>query len=1639
MKTLSQRSLYVFFLLFSFAAFAQDAVIPPESVEASDEDTAMAAAARIGGSVNVAIELTDEPSAVIYARVIAQNTPPNRPVDPATRGNANSAAKKHLGVIKKAQEAVLAALQEPSIDAKIFFTTQRTFNGFGATVAADRIDRIRDIPGVKSVHLIAPQTVDLAGSVPFINAPAAWVAGLGSNHGENIRVGVIDTGIDYLHTNFGGPGSGYGANNTTVIGDTPGYFPGTKVVGGWDFAGDNYDAGTAGHTVPVPDPDPMDCAGHGSHVAGIIGGSGVRSDGSTYPGPYDGTTPFSTLKIGPGVAPNVQLYALRVFGCSGSTALTTAAIDWAVDPNRDGDFSDHLDVINMSLGSPLGSPFDSSTIASENASLAGVIVVAAAGNNGDTHYIVSAPGTSARTITVAASQDNGFPAMRVNAPASIAGLKPIGKASGWGVPLTDPGVTAPVVATVPNDACNTITNVAAVAGKIAFIDRGGTAPGGAACGFELKAKNAQNAGAVGVIIGNVTSSAAPNQIPITMGSGGIGGVTIPAVEMGLDQANEIRANVGSGTVNATLLRSATTSLPAAGDLTASFSSRGIRRVDSLLKPDISAPGVSVDSTLALSGIESTELSGTSMATPHMAGTMALLRQLHPDWSVEELKALVMNTATHDLFLNVNQTPPRYATARIGAGRVDLATASSGNVVAMNTDGNGSVGVSFGFLQVLGSGTWTKTIQVVNKGAVTQTYAVSLAPLTNLPGVSYSLPDGASLTAPAGGTATLHVQLSATASAMRHTLDPTMTTQQASTSGALNNRQYLTEQTGYVVLTPGSGPTLRVPVHAVLRPASAMGTTQTAILMTAPAATTTINLSGTQINSGGATSTDERSLVTTLELNATSPDQGSTDPARRAVDIRNVGIASDAKQRGTVTGSGIFFGISTSGKWTTMADVEFDIYIDTDRNGTFDWVVFTTAFVNGANRLDIPVSVALNLATNAQVTQNFLNNASGATETGLYNSNVVVVPMLNNVIGLTNANSKFNYTIFSFARGVSGSVDSLSGTYDPLHPGLNFNVGFTGAPFFTDFNGVGLNVQYSQADLNPLKAALLIHHLNGDGARDQVLPATPPSATSTSVAAAAGQYSDGVTLSATVSPSTFAGQTVSGSVAFTVDGSSVGSAGVNASGVASLTYVITGAAGPHSIGTSFTSSNAFFLNSSGTGTLTVSRETANVVPSASNPAYVPTGAGGTAASIALAADISEVPDGSLGNIALAAPVTVTLNPTSGPAITQTAVISVSGSTAHAAATFTNVPPSVYGVSFVIGGSNYTGSATGGITVFDPAATIATVAAASGQYSDGVVLSATVTPATFLGQTISGSVQFSIDGNAIAAAAVNAAGVASVPYVITVPAGAHTIGASFTPASFFFKPSSGSGALNVSREDASVVPSSSNPVSVQVSAPGGTAASVSLAADITEIADGSAGDIALAAPMTVTLTPVGPGSAISQIATIAVSGATAHAVATFTNVPVNVYDVSYSIGGSFYAGGANGVLAVFDPSLGNVTGGGTIMHDGVMANFGFNLKYQKNGNAQGSILYIEHRPTGDVKVKSNALDTLSIAGNTAIALGKATVADVGNYAFRLTVVDNGEPGSVDQFGLRISKGSNEVPDLTFAPITLSGGNIQVPQPK
>jgi hypothetical protein len=340
-----------------------------------------------------------------------------------------------------------------------------------------------------------------------------------------------------------------------------------------------------------------------------------------------------------------------------------------------------------------------------------------------------------------------------------------------------------------------------------------------------------------------------------------------------------------------------------------------------------------------------------------------------------------------------------------------------------------------------------------------------------------------------------------------------------------------------------------------------------------------------------------------------------------------------------------------------------------------------------------------------------------------------------------------------------------------------------------------------------------------------------------------------------------------------------------------------------------------------------------------------------------------------------------------------------------------------------------------TVMVNAPTTTTVPAVAGQYSDQVTLKANVTNSVCPG----GAVEFKVNG-AIAGSSPVIGGMASLPYTISLAHGNYPIMATYSSSSPGTG-SSGSVTLAVAKEDAIVTPAATNPKSVKVNTPGGTAGPIVLCAAINEPSDGSPGDISKATPVTFTLTPIGPGSVITQTATTSGGGigGTLTACVTLNNVPVNAYNVGISVGGDFYAGTASASLVVFDTTLGAVTGGGTIIHNGVKASFEFDVQFTTNGVVQGNLTYIEPRPTGTVTLQSTAMQALVVAGNTGLFFGTATINGAGSYTFRVIVVDNGEPGRRDQFGLQVTgSGGAIVPDLTFNPITINGGNIQVHKP-
>lgn len=645
-----------------------------------------------------------------------------------------------------------------SVGAQVLSSQRVGANGLRVKVNRSELATLRAMPGVRSVGRVHRYSLDNVDSVPWIGAPAVW-ASVGK--GEGVSIGVIDTGIDYTHADFGGSGNpaDYAANDKSVI--EPGTFPTAKVKGGYDFAGPTYDANDPA-SVPAPDPDPLDGNGHGTHVSGTAAGIGV-------PG-----------SVGAGVAPAADLYALKVFSdAGGSTDVVSLAIEWAMDPNGDGDMSDHLDVINMSLGSPFGDPADPSAISANNAAAVGIIVAASAGNEGDVPYITGSPAVASSAISTAANTPGGrlYSKFDVTAPASVAGTYPSLEGAGPVTFAASGPISGNLVLANPVDGCAALTNAAAIAGQIAQIRRG-------TCAFLTKYLNAQAAGARAIVVYN--DGADPTRVdPIVMG-GLDSSVTIPGLMISSTVGNQLAATAG---VAVTLSAAPDASKD---DEIATFSSRGPGHGGSNFKPDLAAPGVAIVSAGVGTGTGSANFQGTSMAAPHVAGAAALLRQAHPHLNQSAIKALLQNS-TVDASAAGDTDLMRQG---VGALRVDRAVA----LTSYASPG----GVSFGRPNPLAHAFAREDVKVRDLSGKRRHFSVQHVPNQTYPGVEVNCPRSVHVSGK--GSTTMRITLS---------FDP-----RAAWSAGIYDDGIVsqTEVDGWCVLDDGKD-SLRVGYVAVVDPAS----------------------------------------------------------------------------------------------------------------------------------------------------------------------------------------------------------------------------------------------------------------------------------------------------------------------------------------------------------------------------------------------------------------------------------------------------------------------------------------------------------------------------------------------------------------------------------------------------------------------------------------------------------------------------------------------------------------------------------------------------------------------------------------------------------------------------------------------------
>ena len=1000
-------------------------------------------------SVQVMVEVVGDPVAVVQAE--------------RGRKLTDSERRAVRDKLKKSQDKVARTIT--SRGGKVKAKMWSAYNGMRVQIARSQLNAVADLPEVAAIHAIRLHTLDNSVSVPYLGVPQVWQDT--GYTGEGIKVAVIDTGIDYTHANFGGPGTPeayQAARAAEASAADPALFgpAAPRVKGGWDFVGDSYNADPESDTyqpVPHPDPNPLDCDGHGSHVAGTTGGSGVLSDGTTYPGPYDASAASQDYRIGPGVAPRVDLYALRVFGCNGSTDVTTEAIDWAV--------ANDMDVINMSLGSPFGRADDPSSVAATNAVGAGVVVITSAGNSGPNPYITGAPGVGDGVIAVSAVDSTAtFPGalLSFSTGTSLAAIKANNEALPGGA--LNVVVLADDPATDDEDeslGCSvdafTANGVVAGGNQLAAATRG-------TCARVAKAIFGQQAGAAAVLQINTDANYPPFEGDITNNpdTGEPYVVTIPFLGVRFTDRAAVLAADG-GTVTLADQPLANPAFKGYG----SFSSGGPRTGDSAISPNVAAPGVSIVSTGVGTGNGAATISGTSMAAPHVAGVAALVVEAHPKWDAAEVAATIINTAD----------PEKVADQRLvrgGVGLVDTAQAVAAKVVVTGDPyltSNGwyrEASLSFGFAEPSRTFRASKHLVIKNKGKSTVTYKLSSeADSQSRPG-RISISPSVVRVKP-GKSARVRVTLTAQASQL---------------GSSLAADQFAFHQvSGNVVLTGKDG-VLRVPYLLVPRAQAKVAALRgwfpltTKVMPTAtpsapptpPEPTPTPALTGAAAPAGQPAAPDHNGRggkkdprkptptppkptppkPTPVVVPATSAtvelvNRGAIDTGadfytwglkdRRDVSRHTPGGGFDLNAAGvqsfpvSATDALLVFAVNAHDRWSNAVLNEFDVEVDTDRDGTPDWLVFS--FDSGAIR-----SGSFNGLTEVFL-QEFDEDgallpgvyASGFLATAPTDSSTILLPVFAGDLGVTTTSGGFGYTVKSYSlEGPGADEFSGSASYDP---------------------------------------------------------------------------------------------------------------------------------------------------------------------------------------------------------------------------------------------------------------------------------------------------------------------------------------------------------------------------------------------------------------------------------------------------------------------------------------------------------------------------------------------------------------------------------------------------------------------------------
>jgi len=585
-----------------------------------------------------------------------------------------------------------AYLKQNAGKAEIVREYFHVLNGFAIKLNGERPETVSAGPGMGSAAFSWLYRPDMTVSSGLIDADDLWPSlGGRASAGTGIKIGIIDTGIDEAEA----PNGAFGCKTVTHHGP---FFSGIPF--GTDIVFD-----------------------HGTHVAGTAAGCVILDTAA----PLD-LPPLPVAGDWSGVAPGAELHDYNVFPGRGvgffirggsafshdiADALETAVVDG-------------MDVVNLSLGGGVQGPKDMLAEAVNATVDAGIVAAVAAGNSGPGDSTIESPGSAAGALTAGASTNPHFVGISVDPdPTSATDPPAFGAALGDFANFADGFSPAGGYSTTsPANGCTAIST--SLTGKIALIVRG-------ACTFTTKIRNAETAGAVGVLVRNNVAGD-----PTAMGHDGTSPFpTIPAAMVSRDDG---LAMLSSGTVTADgvpLLEFITGN----SDIIAGFSSRGPTPFTFTIKPDVTAPGVNVYSSVF--DEEFAFFQGTSMATPHVAGAAALLLDSNPGWSPADVKSALVNTAKRPVFIHTTGSPTDAGLLARGGGRIDVASGADDTPLTIDP-ASASFGLFKGNKDV--SGTIGLLVRNVSGGSRTCVVSESpLSPKISLTGTITGLANGATTT------------------------------------------------------------------------------------------------------------------------------------------------------------------------------------------------------------------------------------------------------------------------------------------------------------------------------------------------------------------------------------------------------------------------------------------------------------------------------------------------------------------------------------------------------------------------------------------------------------------------------------------------------------------------------------------------------------------------------------------------------------------------------------------------------------------------------------------------------------------------------------------------------------------------------